>query len=131
MMKRATRPGPQIQLTPFVDILLNLLAFILVVGSLERTSPAQLGLELPRPRLNERGAIEHGLAITLDRDGRLWLEGVRIERKDLAEAVRARRGGTAILRADRRLPYELVVEILALIGENGGGRVRLAVLPAD
>ncbi len=51
MLTHPPRRNPEVQLTSFVDVLFNLLAFILVVGSLERTTPARLKVELPRPRM--------------------------------------------------------------------------------
>ena len=40
----------EIPLTSFVDILFNLLAFILVVGSLEQIALTRLNLEIPHGR---------------------------------------------------------------------------------
>lgn len=133
MLTHPPRRNPEMQLTSFVDVLFNTLAFILVVGSLERATPSRLKVELPRPRLTAAAADRVAeLAVVLDQMGRLQVEGMIVDDREFVRLLRRRpaAGKAVVIWADRRLPYERVIEVLALVQGGGSeGRVRLAVLP--
>ena len=70
----------------------------------------------------------HGLL----RGSRLQVEGTAMDDREFVRLLqqKPRAGKTVAIWADRHLPYERVVEVLALVqGSGSGGRVRLAVLP--
>lgn len=132
MLKLPARKGPEIQFTSFVDLFFNLLAFMLVVGSLEQAAPAHLQVELPRPRMTAaHEEIGQELKIVLDKEEHMRANGRLVSEAELAGIIRQSPSAriATVIWADRRLPYERVVAILALVRESGGRRIKLAVLP--
>ena len=131
MLTLPARRRPEIHLTSFVDVFFNLLAFILIVGSLEKALPSRLDVELPRPAMAAAPLrAESALEVILDRNGHLRVGSRSVTQDDLAQMIRGLQPAAKpiVLWADRRLPYEQVVALLALVQKNGGKHVRLAVL---
>jgi biopolymer transport protein ExbD len=133
MLKRLPKRNPEIGLTAFVDILFNILAFILVVGSLEQAAPSRMDVSLPRvPEQSTAIAMEERkLEIVMDRLGKIRVNDQEVTKEQLIQIIQLRGNETetVIIWADRNLAYEKVVSLLASVQAGGGAKVRLAVLP--
>ena len=127
--------GPQtddgivgINVTPLVDIMLVLLIIFMVAGSY-LVNPA---IEVDLPQAASGGeTVETTLAVTLERDGTLHLDGARIGEDALAERCRALSAANpqvqAIIAADGRASHAQVVRLIDLVKLNGVRRFALNI----
>ncbi len=121
------RPMAEINVTPFVDVVLVLLIIFMV------TAPfLQGGLEIDLPRVASRGLdVREGLVVSLRTDGTVALGNTRVARARLEDAL-ARAGAAqrpVFLRADRGVPYGDVVELIARLRRAGVSSLGLVTQP--
>jgi biopolymer transport protein ExbD len=120
----AARPMSEINMTPLIDVMLVLLVIFIVGAPLLASA---LRLDLPRAEAAAPGRAGAVLAVELDAEGRLTLAGEAATPQALSEAARAaaaRDASTEVqLRADRRVPYGRVAEVLGLV--QAAGLVRI------
>ncbi|WP_226781786.1 protein TolR [Oceaniglobus trochenteri] len=115
------RPMSEINVTPFVDVMLVLLIVFMVAAPLLTVG---VPIELPKTSAEalptER---EEPLTITLTNDGRVLLMSNETESDDLIGQLRAiaaeRTSNKVFLRADGSIPYERVVQVMGAL--NAGG----------
>src|SRR5207247_10548020 len=98
-----------------------------------RTTPPILqgGVDVRLPRAEARPLEpKSGLVVTLDREGRIYMDQAPLSYEDFRATfpafVRTKRPTGVYLRADGRVPYADVVQVLAVIrasGVNDVGRV--------
>lgn len=111
---------------PLINVVFLLLVFFMVAGALERAD--LYGVEPPEARIDaEADAVENVLLMAAD--GRLALDGVPIDRGDLAEAL-ANRGETPLkLKADAGAE---ALEVVALLDDlRTAGVERVILLAAE
>ena len=120
----------EINLTPLIDLtFLLLITFIITFPLIEQGIPVQL------PRTAAEDTVEAATrTVTLDREGRLYLDEMGMDAAQLAQALRAlgrEAPDTVIrLRADETVTYGKLAEVLRLL--RGAGLFRLAlVMQAD
>ena len=107
-----TRPMAEINVTPFVDVMLVLL---IVVG---------VPVELPKSAANALpGEQEEPLTVTLSADGQVSVQTTEVPRADLVTRLRAvaaeRDSPRIFLRADGAVPYAEVMQVMGAL-ERGG-----------
>jgi biopolymer transport protein TolR len=110
-------PMAEINVTPFVDVVLVLLIIFMV------TAPfLQGGLEIDLPKVAARGLdVRNGLIVSVRAD-RTVAVGNRIVPLAGFEEALARAGAAdrpVFLRSDRTVPYGLVVELIARLRKSG------------
>jgi biopolymer transport protein TolR len=94
----------------------------------------QGGVDVRLPRAQVR-AIEpkEGLVVTVDSDGRIYLDQAGLSYDDFQATfpafVRTKRPTGVYLRADGRVPYARVVQVLAVIRGSGVQDVGLVAEP--
>lgn len=124
----ASRSGPppmsEINMTPLIDVMLVLLVIFIVSAPLMATS---LRLDLPRADAAAPSDALQSIAIAIDEEGRLYVGDVAVDAAALAERVRqAARANPATevqLRADSRVPYGRVAELIGVVQEAGLRRI--------
>lgn len=116
-----------------MDILFNILAFILVVGSLEQAVPSKMDVSLPKVPKQLTAIVheERKIEIVMDLVGKITVNDEILTEEQLIQLIQLRSNEVeaVIIWADRELAYEKVVSLLASVQEGGGAKVRLAVLP--
>lgn len=127
------RRAPQVQLTPLIDVVFNVMAFF-IVFTVFRSSESAIGLRLPRAS----SAEEHPpapLVVSVSEEGAFYLDGVELTSDELGDELnqRLRRdpGHVVVVKADRLVRYQRLVEALDAVRENGGSRIALAVEPEE
>jgi len=129
--RRARRSGRKpisdINVTPFVDIMLVLLIVFMVAAPL-----LTVGVPVKLPKTSaEALAIEQEepLTITLTADGRVLLMANETESGDLIGQLRSiaaeRTSQKVFLRADGSIPYEQVVQVMGALNAGGFSEIGL------
>ena len=120
----------EINLTPLLDLtFLLLITFIITMPLIEQGIPVRL----PKGKSSEITRSET-LSLTLDDQGRIFLDDAPADAASLSAQLRARIETdpdlTVLVRADERLPYGKVVEILRLMHDADITRMALVTNPA-
>ncbi len=118
------RPLSEINMTPLIDVMLVLLVIFIITAPLIGSS---LKLDLPKADGGPAGGSPAFVALAIDGDGRLFLGEQPATREQVVERVReaARRDpATEVqLRADRRVPYGRVAELIGWVQQAGLSRI--------
>ncbi len=118
-----------INVTSLVDV-----AFVLLIIFMITAPIMQGGVDVRLPRAQVR-AIEpkQGLVVTVDSDGKIYLDQAGLSYDDFAATfpafVRTKRPTGVYLRADGRVAYARVVQVLAVIRGAGVQDVGLVAEP--
>jgi biopolymer transport protein TolR len=120
----------EINVTPLVDVMLVLLIIFMVTAPM-----LQQGVDVnlpPEGGGNLDPSIER-LVITVARNERIFLNDRRIDFPELEQTLRQASGTTreVFLRADKDIPYGLVVKMMAVIKQAGIERLGIVTVPAD
>lgn len=120
-------PMSEINVTPFVDVMLVLLIIFMVAAPLltagvELELPESQAQALPNPE-------EPPLTISIDATGAVFVQEARIDPGSLAarlEAIaEARPSDVVFLRADRTLDYGRVMEVMGILSSTGFPNISL------
>ncbi len=126
----------EINVTPFVDVMLVLLVIFMVT-----TPILYQGVDVNLPKTESRPMPsldrERKLVVTLNKDGEIFIEKERYSLNELRIEVRkamAKRGKNMIdedvfLRADSSVPYGTVVEVMSEIRNAGVQKIGLITEP--
>jgi biopolymer transport protein TolR len=124
--RRAYRPMAEINVTPFVDIMLVLLIVFMVTAPL-----LTVGVTVDLPQTNAppvRGQDEP-LAVTVRADGSVFIQDTKLELDELPDRLRAitqnNPEARIFVRADRTLTYGRVMEVMTRITTAGFTKVAL------
>ena len=119
-----SQPMSEINMTPLIDVMLVLLVIFIITAPLMTSS---LKLDLPKAEGAAAGTPPAFVALALDAQGQLFLGEEPADRQRLVQRAReaARRDPTTEvqLRADRRVPYGRVAEVIGWLQEAGLTRI--------
>ncbi len=124
---RSFVPMSEINVTPFVDIMLVLLIIFMVAAPL-----LSVGIEVDLPNTQAKPletAKERPLTLTLDSESNLFINEVKIKKSELRSrlfAIKKERESDEIyLRASKDIAYQKVAAILALVSNIGYSQISL------
>ncbi len=121
----------EINVIPLVDVVLVLLVIFMVTAPM-----LYRGIDITLPR-SQSNTIEpkDRLMVTIDPDGRIFLEGNRVTSLHLRERLRqASASNPAVsvyLRADRRVPYGRIVQVMDTVKGVGIERLGMVTNPPE
>ncbi|HHW14071.1 MAG TPA: biopolymer transporter ExbD, partial [Firmicutes bacterium] len=119
------RRAPQIQLTPLVDVVFNLLVFF-IVFTVFRGSESAIALRLPRAATAEQ-APQTPIVVTVPASGGFYVGNTPLTREALDRVLAQQLADdperAVIIKADRSVRYERLVEALDAVRQNGGSRI--------
>lgn len=124
--RRRARPMSEINVTPFVDVMLVLLIIFMVTAPL-----LTVGVEvnLPETKANAVSGADEPLAISIDAGGTIYLQDTAVPLDTLVPRLRAITGENSDLRifvrGDQSINYGRVMEVMATINRAGYRRVAL------
>jgi biopolymer transport protein TolR len=134
-MRRARKSISQINVVPYIDVMLVLLVIFMVTAPL--VNPGAIELPSVGSKLTVPAAP---LEVTLRTDQTLWLRdqqaatpAVQVSRDDLVARIRAKQARVAdqavVIAADKSARYEDVLGVLDLLQRNGVRKVGLLARP--
>jgi len=127
---RRHRPMSEINVTPFVDVVLVLLIIFMVAAPLMTVG---VPVDLPRTNATPLPQEQEPLTITVDSQGRLFLQETEVEMEALVPQLQAIMGSQPqgqperriFVRGDRAISYGRVMEVMGTVSAAGFSRVAL------
>lgn len=121
----------EINVTPFVDVMLVLLVVFMITAPLLTVG---VPIDLPESTVPEIRGQDEPLAVSIDADGKIFLQDTEIAIDELAPrlgAIIQRKPETRIfVRGDKTIDYGRVMEVMGVLAEAGFSNIALiAVLP--
>jgi len=119
--RRRARPMSEINVTPFVDVMLVLLIIFMVSAPLLTVG---VPVDLPETAAEALpGESEEPLTVTLTEAGEILIQATAVPETELLERLRAisaeREGDRVFLRADGGIPYSRVVQVMGALSSGG------------
>ena len=125
-LERTTGPAPMsdINMTPLIDVMLVLLVIFIITAPLMTSS---LKLDLPKTDAATPTSAPSFIAVAIDGSGKLFFGDEALTREQLVQrvttAAKANPQLEVLLRADRKVPYGQVAELIAMIQKAGLSRI--------
>jgi biopolymer transport protein TolR len=116
----------EINVTPFVDVMLVLLIVFMVTAPLLTVG---VPIELPESRGQQLQTNKEPLTISVQRDGKVYIQETEVQLSDLATRLRAiAKSGyeeTIFVRGDKGIDYGTVMKVMSRIKAGGFTKVSL------
>ena len=124
---RRARPMAEINVTPFVDVMMVLLIIFMVAAPLLTVG---VPVELPKTAANALpDEQEEPLTVTVTAEGAVQIQTTDTPREELVTKLRAimaeRTSDRVFLRADGRVPYSTVMEVMGALNAGGFSNIGL------
>ena len=114
------RPMSEINVTPFVDVMLVLLIVFMVTAPLLTVG---VPVDLPKTRAQALGQDREPLSVTIRRNGRIYLQNSPVSEDELVPKLTAIAANgydqRVFVRGDKSVDYGRVMQIMALISSAG------------
>ena len=122
-----TRPMAEINVTPFVDVMLVLLIIFMVAAPLLTVG---VPVELPKTAAEALPTEqEEPLTVTMTAEGSIQIQTTEVAAADLIPRLRAiaaeRADDKVFLRADGAIPYEQVMQVMGALNAGGFSSIGL------
>ena len=120
----------EINVTPFVDVMLVLLILFMVTAPL-----MQPGLEVDLPETKSSGVetSDEPFILTVKKNQQVFIGDVKVPMKTLADKLNGifatRKNKQVYIRADKAAPYGVVAEVMAEVRAAGIFNIGLVTLP--
>jgi biopolymer transport protein TolR len=132
--KRRHAPMSEINVTPFVDVMLVLLIIFMVTAPLLTVG---VPLDMPKTNAGAVNADTKPLTISVDAEGKVFLQESEINLDEITAKLRAisdnREGEETriFVRGDKSVEYEIIARVLADISSAGFKKITLSSLPRE
>lgn len=117
---RKNSPISDINVTPFVDVMLVLLIVFMVTAPLLTVG---VPIELPKTDAKQMSEESEPLTITLDKDGNIYIQEMEIPFSELGEKLEAIGMGNydqkIYINGDKNINYETLMKVMAKINSAG------------
>jgi len=127
-LRRRLRGGPmtEINVAPFVDVMLVLVVIFMIAAPLLTVG---VPVDLPKAAVNSLNEDKEPLIITLNAEGRVYLQESEIDEDVLISRLvavsEANPDLRVFVRGDRAINYGRVMEIMGMVSEAGFSKVAL------
>jgi len=120
-----------INVTPFVDVMLVLLIIFMVTAPMMTHG---VKVETPQTTLQKMDVNEKSLVISIDASRRVFINEYQLSvsevRERLPTILDVKQTGEVYLKADKSLPYGLVMDVMAQIRDAGIEKIGMVTEPA-
>lgn len=120
------RPMAEINVTPFVDVMLVLLVVFMVTAPLLTVG---VPVDLPKAKMDVISTPEEPIVITIDVKNRIYIQETEVPLENLAARLGAITGANPetriFVRGDRAIAYGRVMEVMGSVREAGFKKVSL------
>lgn len=122
----------EINVTPFVDVMLVLLIIFMVTAPM-----MQQGIDVNLPKTASSGVSlnENPFVIVIHTGGKIKISDIEVSVKDLREKLKSiflnKKNKQVYIQADRKVDYGYVAEAMAEIRQAGILNISLITLPKD
>lgn len=125
--RRSTnKPMAEINITPFVDVMLVLLVVFMITAPLLSVG---VPVDLPKAVADSLQGSEEPLTITIDESERIFLQETEIDIQDLVPQLLAiSRNVTStriFVRGDQNVPYRAIMQVMGTVNAAGFNKVAL------
>jgi biopolymer transport protein TolR len=118
--RKRIRPMSEINVTPFVDVMLVLLIVFMVTAPLLTVG---VPVDLPKTKAQALSQDREPLSVTVRRNGRIYLQNTIVAEDELVPKLTAIASNgydqRIFVRGDRSVDYGRVMEVMALISSAG------------
>ena len=130
--RRHSRPVSDINITPFVDVMLVLLVVFMVTAPLMTVA---VPVDLPKTQAHTLNQDKEPLVVSIDADGKIYLQDKILKQDDLVAKLKAVTDANPeariFVRGDKGLAYGKIMEVMGTISSAGFTKVALvADLPS-
>jgi biopolymer transport protein TolR len=129
--RRYNRPVSDINITPFVDVMLVLLVVFMVTAPLMTVA---VPVDLPKTQAHTLSQDKEPLVVSMDSDGHVFLQDKPMKLDELVPKLKAVTNANPdariFVRGDKELAYGKIMEVMGTISSAGFTKVALvAELP--
>ena len=125
-MHKKNRVISQINVTPFVDVMLVLLIVFMITAPLLTVG---VSVDLPKTKASQLNSKGDPIIISIKKNGELYIQERKIDTSQLLPRLKAISSGNKNLkiyvRGDKNVPYGLVLDTIAKIKSSGFKKVAL------
>jgi biopolymer transport protein ExbD len=123
--------GFEINLLPMIDVIFSILAFF-IISTLFLTRSQGLPVDLPTAQTAEpKQSVQ--LNITIERDGKMFLDRQSIELDDLKGAltqkIKPDAESVVVINADKKVEHGIVVKVMDRLRQVPGAKMAIAAEP--
>jgi len=115
----------EINVTPFVDVMLVLLIIFMVTAPLLQQG---IDINLPQAKGKEMPPTER-IVITVKKDGKIYLDKTAVTITSLKAALAKKSSKEVFLKADKDVPYGNVVTVMGELREMGIEKLGMVTEP--
>ena len=130
LLPEAAQLNSEINVTPFVDVMLVLLIIFMVAAPMLTVG---VPIDLPKAALDQLPAEDKPLDIFIRKDGQVFFADVPITMENVAAHIAGLdaqlREGRVRLRADQAVAYEHVIALVEVLSQNGIIKIGLVASP--
>lgn len=120
------RPVSDINITPFVDVMLVLLVVFMVTAPLMTVA---VPVDLPKTQAHTLNQDKEPLVVSMDAEGRVYLQDKPMKQEELVPKLKAVTGANPdariFVRGDKDLSYGKIMEVMGEISSAGFTKVAL------
>jgi len=124
-MERRRQALSEINVTPFVDVMLVLLIIFMVTAPLMQQG---IDVDLPQAKGKELSPTER-IIITVKKSGKIYLNKSSVTLKSLKTKLSKKTNKEVFLKADKDVPYGLVVTVMGELREIGIEKLGMVTEP--
>jgi biopolymer transport protein ExbD len=130
-LQRRSRKKARIEIIPMIDTIFFLLVFFMI-STLSMAQYRGMPVNLPKAASGQQAPAESA-AITIDSQGRLFLDKEPVEKTRLGDLLRQQRAQNAdllvVINADDGVEHGRVVEVMDIVRTANIARMAIAVKP--
>ncbi len=122
---------PEVNLVPMMDVIMTILTFFIIVSM---TLTSFQAVDVPLPSTDKGVSKEkpvEPMIVGMNKQGQILLGTQQVTETQLAQQIVTYLGknpkGSVVLKADKDVQYEKVVQMLGTLRDVGGDRVSLAI----